>query len=56
MGPTIDEDKKKSEDLKRKQPELRLEESEDFFRTIIEESHLGITILQDDQLAYVNHR
>jgi len=39
-----------------KKAEQQLKESEENFRTIIEDSHLAITILQDDLVVYTNQR
>ncbi|TFG05523.1 MAG: PAS domain S-box protein, partial [Promethearchaeota archaeon] len=40
----------------RKKIELALKESEEKFRTITEESQMGIAVLQDDVIKYVNER
>ncbi len=39
-----------------KMGELKLKESEEKFRTITEDSHLAITILQDDLVVYTNQQ
>jgi PAS domain S-box-containing protein len=39
-----------------KTAELKLKQSEENFRTITEDSHLAITILQDDLVVYTNQR
>ncbi|MFX0002146.1 MAG: PAS domain S-box protein [Candidatus Hodarchaeota archaeon] len=40
----------------RRKMEQKLKESEENFRTIAEDSHLAITILQDDLVVYTNQR
>ena len=40
----------------RKKAEQELKESEENFRTIAEDSHLAITILQDDLVVYTNQK
>jgi len=58
----IDIDKKKklliiSRDItKRKRAEEKLKESEEIFRSITEQSFLGIAIMQDNLIKYVNNR
>ncbi|MFX0022517.1 MAG: PAS domain S-box protein [Candidatus Hermodarchaeota archaeon] len=41
---------------KQKEAEQKLKESEENFRTIAEDSHLAITILQDDLVVYTNQK